>query len=124
MSTTAAILTVYFELLLKGQLTRNLIGSIGAVRSSIYHTYEYVIDVLLMRTIVQLYAYVTITYVYECHMSNLTRVQTIQNLYIFKNCKEKSMQLDCVDRTDQDLHCLPLILSHITLKCVKPDQML
>ena len=26
--------------------------------------------------------------------------------------------------TDQDLHCLPLMLSHITLNSVKPNQML
>ena len=24
--------------------------------------------------------------------------------------------------TDQDLHCLPLILSHITLNGIKPDE--
>ena len=29
-----------------------------------------------------LYAYVAVAYVYECHMSNLTRVQTIWNLHI------------------------------------------
>ena len=32
------------------------------------------------------------------------------------------MLLDCEDRTDQDLHCSTLILSHITLNGVMPDQ--
>ena len=38
------------------------------------HTYEYVTDVLRMP---YNYAYVTDTYMYECHMSNLTRAETI-----------------------------------------------
>ena len=84
------------------------------------NTYEYVTDMLHMRTIVrvQLYAYVTVTYVYECHMSNLTRVQTTRTLHILYNCKEKSIQLASVDRMEGDwseLHYLSLILSHITL---------
>ena len=32
------------------------------------------------------------------------------------------MLLDCEDRTDQDQHCSTLILSHITLNGVMPDQ--
>ena len=48
---------------------------------------------------VQLYAYVTVTCVYECHMSILTRMQTIWNLHILENCKGISIQSDCVDRT-------------------------
>ena len=52
---------------------------------------------------VQLYAYVTDTYVYESHMSNLTHVQTLRNLHILENYIEKSMHWDCVDQ-----HCLPL----------------
>ena len=62
----------------------------------ICNTYEYVTDML------QLYAYVTVTYVYECHMSNLTRVQTTRTLHILYNCKEKSIQLASVDRTEGD----------------------
>ena len=46
----------------------------------ICHIYEYVTDVLHMRTNVRIY--VTVTYVYECYMSNLTCVQTIRNLHI------------------------------------------
>ena len=90
----------------------------------ICHTYEYVTDVLQIRTIVrirnsllcvwmpheyeiftsykiamknqmcyicvQLNPYLTVTYVYKCHTSNLTRVQTIRNIHILWNGKEKS----------------------------------
>ena len=41
--------------------------------------------------IVQLYEYVTVTYVYACHMLNLKRVQIIRTLQIIK-FKDKSMQ--------------------------------
>ena len=39
----------------------------------IRHTYEYIKDVLNMRTI---------TYVYDCQMSTFTRVQIVRNLHI------------------------------------------
>ena len=53
----------------------------------ICHTYEYV-NIFYIR--VKLYASVTVTYVYECQMPNLTRVQTVRNLHVLSSCKEKS----------------------------------
>ena len=75
---------------------------------------------------VQLYAYVTVTYVYECHMSNLTRVQTIRNLHIYKIAKKIDTVGLCRPDVaiDQVLHCLSLILSHIFLGGVKPYQII
>ena len=58
--------------------------------------------------------YVTVAYVYECHIMNLTRVQTI-HLIKLQRKKIDTVGLCRPDvATDQDLHCLPLILSHIT----------
>ena len=61
-----------------------------------------------------------------CHMSNLTCMQTIRNLHILKDCNEKAIVGLCRPdvATDQDLHCLSHILSHITLNGVNLDQIL
>ena len=56
-------------------------------------------------------------------MSNLnTRANNTKSLHLI-NCKEKSIQLDSDTdvATDQDLHCLSLILSHITQNGLKRD---
>ena len=74
---------------------------------------------------VKLYAYVTVKFVCECHISNLTGVQTIRNLPIFIKLQSK---IDTVGlyrpgvATDRDLHGLLLILSHITLNNLKPER--
>ena len=75
------------------------------------------------RCVTYAYAYVTVTYVYECHMSNIyTFASNTKSSHLIK-VQKKSMQLDYVDLTrgliDQDLHCLPLISSHITINSVK-----
>ena len=77
-------------------------------------------------TCVQLYAYVTVTFVYECHMSNLT---VCKHYEIFTSYKLQS-KIDTVGLCRQDvatgqaLHWSPLISPHFTLNGVKPGQML
>ena len=57
-------------------------------------------------------------------MSNLTRVNDMKSSHLL----QLQRKLDTVGlfkpdmATDQDLHCLPLVLSHITLNIVSPDQ--
>ena len=85
----------------------------------ICHTYEYVIDVLHMRTIVR----IRNTYIY-LHVEFNTCANNTKSSHLLKlRRKIDKVELCRLDvATDQDLHCLPLVLSHIPLIGVKPGQ--